>query len=137
MLAFKVNTVWVLILIFQWNFVHFWILGAGRCSPFSQPNNRKKGMCRWQLIANTDKCRCIQQRIHWLWGISASTAMFKHYLKKNCIMHRKILWKGNVWFSVQYGCHITTSGIISLLFLFYLYISLYLMFAFWMTTWTS
>lgn len=61
-------------------------------------------MCRWQLIANTDECRCSQQRIHWLCWISASVAVFKDYLKKNYIIYRKTLWQGNVWFSVECGC---------------------------------
>lgn len=83
-------------------------------------------MCRWQLIAYTDECRCSQQRIHWLYGISASLVMFKDYLKKIAWCTERHYEKEI--YDFQYNivaCTIiaVTSDIIGLLFIFYLYIS--------------
>lgn len=40
------------------------------------------------MTANMGECRCNQQRMCWLYGISAGLVIFENYLKKN-LMPRK------------------------------------------------
>lgn len=57
------------------------------------------------MTANIGECRCNQQRMCWLYGISEGLVIFENYLKKNFSFLEKTL-KKCVIFSIIFMYHL-------------------------------
>ena len=69
-------------------------------------------------MANMGECRCSQQRMCWLYEISAGLVIFENYLKKKLVSRKDTMKKKDVIF--QYHNFVFVSDVLSLLVLLYL-----------------